>query len=85
MPKRLGLNLSDDTHAQYKQRADAVGVLLHSWFVAAVERENFRQLCQEANEWWAQHPEADQRQVAGYHQREDLRGTVQPDRGSSAA
>lgn len=85
MSKRLGLNLSDDTHTQIKQRADAAGVSVHSWIVTAIERENFRQLCQEANEWWAQHPEASQRQLADYHQREEVRASVQADRGSSAA
>jgi hypothetical protein len=39
MSKRLGLNLSDDTHAQIKQRADVAGVSVHSWIVAAIERE----------------------------------------------
>ncbi len=48
MSKRLGLNLSDDTHTQVKQRADVAGVSVHSWIVAAIERENFRQLCEEA-------------------------------------
>ncbi len=85
MSKRLGLNLSDDTHTQIKQRADAAGVSVHSWVVAAVERENFRQLCQEANKWWAQHPEASQRQLADHRQREEVRASMQPDRGSSAA
>ncbi|MGH3913270.1 MAG: ribbon-helix-helix protein, CopG family [Pseudonocardiaceae bacterium] len=85
MSKRLGLNLPDETHTQVKQRADAAGVSVHSWIVAAIERENFRQLCQEANEWWAQHPEAAQRQLADYHQREGLRARGQADRGSSAA
>jgi hypothetical protein len=85
MPKRLGLNLSDDTHSQIKQRADAAGVSVHSWIVAAIERENFRQLCQEANGWWAENPEAATRHVADYHQREDLRADAQAGRGSSAA
>jgi hypothetical protein len=79
------LNLSDDTHAQIKQRADAAGVSVHSWIVAAVEREAFRQLCQETNEWWAQHPETSQRQLADYHQREETRASGQADRGSPAA
>ncbi|MGH3695493.1 MAG: ribbon-helix-helix protein, CopG family [Pseudonocardiaceae bacterium] len=85
MSKRLGLNLSDDTHEQIKQRAAAAGVSVHSWIVAAIERENFRQLCQDANTWWAQHPEAAQRHVADHHQREDLRASGKADRGSSAA
>lgn len=85
MSKRLGLALSDDTHGQIKQRADAAGVSVHSWIVAAIERENFRQLCQEANTWWAQHPEATQRHVADHHQREDLRANVKADRDSPAA
>jgi|AntDryMetagUQ889_1029465.scaffolds.fasta_scaffold38953_2 glycerophosphoryl diester phosphodiesterase len=85
MSKRLGLNLPDDTHTQIKQRADAAGVSVHSWTVAAIERENFRQLCQEANEWWAQNPEAAKRHVADHHQREDLRADAQAGRGSSAA
>ena len=85
MSKRLGLNLPDDTHTQVKQRANAAGVSVHSWVVAAIERENFRQLCQEANEWWAQHPEASERQLADYQQREEVRASVQTDRGSSAA
>ncbi|MBV8539138.1 MAG: hypothetical protein JO364_19790 [Pseudonocardiales bacterium] len=82
---RPGLTLSDDTHEQIRQRAEAAGVSVHSWIVAAIERENFRQLCQDANKWWAQRPEAAQRYVADYHQREDLRGSVRADRGSSAA
>ncbi|MGH3772880.1 MAG: ribbon-helix-helix protein, CopG family [Pseudonocardiaceae bacterium] len=85
MSKRLGLALPDDTHAQIKQRADAAGVSVHSWIVAAIERENFRQLCLDANNWWAQHPEDAQRRVADYHQREEIRASVTPDRGSSAA
>ncbi len=85
MSKRLGLNLSDDTHTQIKQRADATGVSVHSWIVAAIERENFRQLCLEANEWWAQNPEAAERHVVDYHQRDDLRADVQSGRGFSAA
>lgn len=85
MSKRLGLNLSDDTHTQIKQRADVAGVSVHSWIVAAIERENFRQLCEEANKWWAQHPEGSQRQLADYHQRAEIRANVQADRGSSAA
>lgn len=85
MSKRLGLNLSDDTHAQIKDRADAAGMSVHSWIVAAIERENFRQLCQEANEWWAQHPEAVERQVADYHRREEHRAGGQVDCGPSAA
>jgi hypothetical protein len=84
MSKRLGLHLSDDTHTQIKQRADAAGVSVHSWIVAAIERENFRQLCQEANEWWAQHPQASQRQLAEYQQREESRTSMQADRGSAA-
>lgn len=84
MSKRLGLNLPDDTHTQVKQRSDAAGVSVHSWIVAAIERENFRQLCQEANEWWAQHPEVSRRQLADHHHREEVRSSVQ-DRGSSAA
>ncbi len=85
MSKRLGLNLTDDTHAQIKQRAAAAGVSVDSWIVAALERENFRQLCQEANAWWAQHPEAAQRHVDDHRQREDLRRGVPADRGSAAA
>jgi chemotaxis regulatin CheY-phosphate phosphatase CheZ len=85
MSKRVGLKLSDDTHAQVKQRADAAGLSVHSWIVAAIERENFRQLCHEVNQWWSQHPEAAQHQVADYHQREDLRENVPADRGPSAA
>ncbi|MDQ3028784.1 MAG: hypothetical protein M3R09_01855 [Actinomycetota bacterium] len=85
MSKCRGLNLSDDTHAQIKQCADAAGVSVHSWIIAAIERENFRQLCQEANEWWAQHSEASQRQLADYHQREEVRANAQAKRGSSAA
>jgi hypothetical protein len=85
MSERLGLNLSDDTHAQIKQRAVAAGVSVHSWIIAAIERESFRQLCQEANEWWSQHPEASQRQLAHYHHRQEDRGSGQADRGPSAA
>jgi hypothetical protein len=85
MATRVGLRLSDDTHAQIKQRAHAAGLSVHSWIVAAIERENFRQLCQEVNQWWSKHPEAAQRQVADYHQREGLRGNVRADRGPSAA
>jgi len=85
MSKRLGLNLSDDTHTQIKQRADAAGVSVHSWIIAAIERENFRQLCQEANEWWAENSEAATRRVPDYHQREGLRADAQAGRGSSAA
>ncbi|AXB45811.1 hypothetical protein [Amycolatopsis albispora] len=81
MSKRLGLNLSDDTHAQIKARADAAGVSVHSWIIAAIERENFRQLCQETNDWWASRPEAAERQVAEYHRRRE----VQSGRDSSAA
>ncbi|MGB6165646.1 MAG: hypothetical protein WCF33_22220 [Pseudonocardiaceae bacterium] len=85
MPKRLGLNLSDDTHSQIKQRADVAGVSVHAWIVAAIERENFRQLCEEANKWWAQHPECSQRQLADYQQRKENRTSVPTDRDSSAA
>ena len=85
MSKRLGLDLSDDTHMQIKQRADAAGVSVHSWIITTIERENFRQLCQETNDWWAQHPEASQRQFADYHRREEVRTSVQADRGSSGA
>lgn len=85
MSKRLGLKLSDDTHTQVKQRADAAGMSVHSWIVAVIERENFRQLCQEANGWWAEHPDASRRQLADYHQREEGRASGQADRGSSAA
>lgn len=81
----LGLNLSDATHSQIKQRADATGVSVHSWIIAAIERENFRQLCQETNDWWAQHPEASRRQLADYHRREEVRASTQADRDSSAA
>jgi hypothetical protein len=51
MSKRLGLTLSDDTHAQIKQCADVAGLYVHSWLVAAIERETFRELCQEVNQW----------------------------------
>ncbi len=85
MSKRLGLNLSENIHAQIRERADAAGVSVHSWIVAAIERESFRQLCQETNEWWAQHPEAGRQHVVEYHQREDLRASGQADRGPSAA
>ncbi|MGH4015112.1 MAG: ribbon-helix-helix protein, CopG family [Pseudonocardiaceae bacterium] len=81
----LGLNLPDDTHAQIKQRADVTGVSVHSWIIAAIDHENFRQLCQETNEWWAQHPDASQQQLADHHQREEGRASAQADRGSSAA
>ncbi len=85
MSKRLGLNLSDDIHAQIRQRAEAAGVSVHSWIVAAIERENFRQLCQDTNEWWAQHPDAAAQQVSDYHQREQSQASGPTDRGSSAA
>ncbi len=85
MSKRLGLNLSDDTHAQIKEHADAAGVSVHSWIVSAVEREAFRQLCAETNEWWAQHSEASQRQLTDYHRREEVRASTQTNHGSSAA
>ncbi|MFD8493811.1 hypothetical protein [Amycolatopsis sp. NPDC059657] len=79
MPKRLGLNLSDDTHAQIKQRADAAGISVNAWILAAIERETFRQLCQETNAWWAERPELAEREHRDYFKR--LNG----DRDSSAA
>lgn len=77
------MNLSDDTHTQIKEHADATGVSVHSWIVTAVEREAFRQLCEQTNEWWAQHPEAFQRQLADHHRREEVRSRAQPNRGSA--
>ncbi len=53
---------------------------VHPWIIAAIERENFRQLCQEADEWWAENPEAATRRVADYHQREYLRADAQAGR-----
>jgi len=85
MSKRLGLTLSDDTHAQIKDRAAAAGVSVHSWIVTAIERENFRQLCQQANQWWAQHPEADERYAADHARRQSLRSNATQGSGSSAA
>jgi hypothetical protein len=85
MSKRLGLNLSDDTHAQIKQRAEDAGMSVHAWIISAIERENFRQVCEDANAWWAEHPEAADRQVTDYHQREELRASAKEGRGSSAA
>ncbi|GAB2742337.1 hypothetical protein [Amycolatopsis magusensis] len=81
MSKRLGLNLSDDTHAQIKARADAAGVSVHSWIIAAIERENFRQLCQDTNDWWAKHPETAEHQLTDYRHRRAVKGG----RDSSAA
>ncbi|SDX16559.1 hypothetical protein SAMN05421504_102516 [Amycolatopsis xylanica] len=69
MPKRLGLNLSDDTHAQIKQRADAAGISVNAWILAAIERETFRQLCQETNTWWAERPELAERETEDYFKR----------------
>lgn len=85
MSKRLGLNLPDDTHMQIKEHADAAGISVHSWIVAAVEREAFRQLCEQTNEWWAQHPETSQRQLADHHRREEVRSSAQSNRDSPAA
>jgi hypothetical protein len=85
MSKRLGLNLSDDLHAQVKERAAAAGVSTHSWILAAIERENFRQLCHETNAWWSQHPDAAEQQVAEYEQRQALRASSRENRDSSAA
>ncbi|MGH3928383.1 MAG: type II toxin-antitoxin system death-on-curing family toxin [Pseudonocardiaceae bacterium] len=70
--------------AQIKERNGAAGVSVHSWIIAAIEHENFRQLCRETNEWWAQHPEAAERHVVEHHQREDLRASRAGDRDPSA-
>ena len=57
MSKRLAVTLSDDTHAQIKERAAEAGISAHAWLVAAIEREAFRQLCQLQAKWNAEHPE----------------------------
>jgi hypothetical protein len=50
----------------------------------ALERENFRQLCQEANDWWAGRPEAAASETAAFNRRAELRA-AKGNRGSSAA
>lgn len=85
MPKRIGLNLPDDTHAQVKERAAAAGISAHAWIIAAVERENFRQLCQEANQWWTEHPEAAEQHLAEYHEREALKARAATGNHDSSA
>lgn len=85
MSKRLAVTLSDDTHAQIKERAEAVGQSLNAWIIAAIEREAFRQLCQGANQWYANHPEAVAAVTEDYNRRQEWHGKTKENRGSSAA
>ncbi len=85
MTKRLGVTLPDDLHAEIRARAAAAGVSVHDWIVVAIERENFRQLCQQANQWWAEHPEATEQYAADYARRQAARSSTEASGGSSAA
>lgn len=85
MSKRISVNLSDDLHAQVKERAEAANLSAHAWILAALQRESFRQMCQEANQWWKDHPEAAEQHLAEYHEREALKARAAGGRDSSAA
>ncbi|GAA4665913.1 MULTISPECIES: hypothetical protein [Amycolatopsis] len=80
MGKRLALTLSEDTHAQIEALAAEAGVPVQDWLVAAVEREAFRQLCEQTDAWWRAHPELARAEIAAYSRRQS-----ESRRGSSAA
>lgn len=85
MTKRFAVTISDDTHAQIKERAAEAGVSVHAWMVAALEREAYRQLLEKANKWWAEHPEQGAQYEEDYRRRQAARARTDADRGSSAA
>ncbi|AIJ21128.1 hypothetical protein AMETH_1036 [Amycolatopsis methanolica 239] len=53
----MRLELSDDTYAQVTALAEAAGQSVGEWVRAAVEREAYRQLCEQQARWNAEHPE----------------------------
>ncbi|MDQ0377187.1 hypothetical protein [Amycolatopsis thermophila] len=53
----MRLELSADTYAQVRARAEEAGQSVHEWIVAAVEREAYRQLCEQQARWNAEHPD----------------------------
>jgi len=53
----MRLELSDDTYAQVTARALEAGQSVADWVRAAVEREAFRQLCEQQARWNAEHPD----------------------------
>ncbi|HKS43790.1 MAG TPA: hypothetical protein VJT49_01515 [Amycolatopsis sp.] len=73
MAKREAVTVSDETHARVAGRTARAGLSVHAWVVAAVEREAFRQLCEQANKWWAEHPEEADRLTEDFHRRQDER------------
>ena len=57
MPKRTTVQFDDALHCQVTDAARRVDRSVHSWVLAAVSREVFRQLTAESAAWCAAHPE----------------------------
>jgi predicted transcriptional regulator len=57
MTKRMTVQFDDDLHRQVTDAAGRTERSVHSWIVAAVSREVFRQLTAESATWCAAHPE----------------------------
>ena len=57
MPKRMTVQFDDALHCQVTDAARRVDRSVHSWILAAVSREVFRQLTAESAAWCGAHPE----------------------------
>ncbi|MGH3718919.1 MAG: ribbon-helix-helix protein, CopG family [Pseudonocardiaceae bacterium] len=57
MAKRMTVQLDDALHRQVTDAAGRTERSVHSWILAAVSREVFRQLTAESAAWCAAHPE----------------------------
>jgi hypothetical protein len=53
---KLSLRLPDDVHAQAQQWAEAAGVSLNEYLVAAIDRENTRLGLEALNDWAKANP-----------------------------
>lgn len=57
MAKRMTVQFDDALHRQVTDAAGRADRSVHSWILAAVSREVFRQLTAESAAWCAAHPE----------------------------
>jgi uncharacterized protein (DUF1778 family) len=56
--KKLTLQVDEALHEQLTGAAHRLGQSLHSWMLAALSHEAFRQLTAESAAWCAAHPDA---------------------------
>lgn len=66
MVKRMTVQLDDLLHREITGAAGRADQSVHSWILAAVSREVFRQLTAESAAWCAAHPEHADQQAASH-------------------